>query len=233
MCELIETCFAPQRGGSRATPCRHPREREAVAGGGSLAGPQQPLLCLRERPAPRSSATRGNRDACSAHAALAGPPRRSLHGTMPRGSAASGTRTPTRVRLWDHSVSLLTCIFLPPSASHFEPQRIRIVGLEAVSGPEQSPLIHHQVPIGLGSSALPAHQEATCWEKLHHGALCGARLVSLPRLPPSWKTSVFCSLLGTSCARSLRRWGTAGRPSAGLCSVFQSTVSLSPQLSLF
>lgn len=74
MCELTETCFAPQRGGSRATPCRHPREREAVAGGGSLAGPQQPLLCLHERPAPGSSATRGNQDACSAHAALAGPP---------------------------------------------------------------------------------------------------------------------------------------------------------------
>lgn len=148
-----------------------------------------------------------------------------MHSTTPRGSAARGTPAPIHVRLWDHTISLLTCTFLPPSASHFELQRIRIAGLEAVSGPEQSPLIHHQVPIGLGSSALPAHQEATCWEKLHCGVLCGARLVSLPRLPPSQKTSVFCSLLGTSCARSLRQWGPVGRPSAGLCSVFQSPAS--------
>lgn len=129
--------------------------------------------------------------------------------STPRLSRQRSARPATRVRFWN-----LTLTFLPPSASHFEhsrllkPQRVRLAGLEGVAGPERSP-----ASITRSSSASgpppPAHQGATCWEKLRHGALCKGLLVSLPRLPPSRKTSVFCSWLGTSCAWSLRPWGTA------------------------
>lgn len=188
--------------------------------------PQQPLLHLLwvagpsslssagwEWLTPAASATRGNREACSVHTRL--PICMGFHCTdsTARLSRQRSARPATRVRFWNPADSLLTLI-LVPSASRFErsrllkPQRIRIVGLEGVAGPERSPLIHHQVLIHLGSSTLPAHQGATFWEKLRHGALCKTRLVSLPRLPPSRKTSVFCSWLGTSCAWSLRPWGT-------------------------
>lgn len=79
----------------------------------------------------------------------------------------------------------LLYLFIPPMTltSSLQLQRIRIMDLEGVFGPESI----HQEP-GPHLASIPplfpqVRKLATCWERLRHCTLSKASAVSLPRLP--------------------------------------------------